>query len=84
MGDEGSVRRAGDGAGFRKGPALPLRREPRRNLEERIEEHLQFERLLADGYKATSYPIHEYWQDVGRLDDFERAKREFMGVFQAK
>src|SRR5690606_34893114 len=25
-----------------------------------------FERMLADGQKVASYPLHEYWQDVGR------------------
>lgn len=40
-----------------------------------------FEKLLSAGHKVTSYPIHEYWQDVGRPDDLERAKREFESVF---
>lgn len=40
-----------------------------------------FERLLAEGHKLSSYPIHEYWQDVGRRDDYERANREFSSVF---
>jgi len=40
--------------------------------------------LLSDGHKAASYPSHEYWQDVGRPDDYERANREFKNVFEVK
>lgn len=40
------------------------------------------ERLLAVGCAVYSYPIHEYWQDVGRKDDYERANREFGRVFE--
>src|SRR5690606_14869217 len=28
------------------------------------------ERLMADGHRVTSYPVHEYWQDIGRPDDY--------------
>ena len=28
--------------------------------------------------KNVAFPIREYWMDVGRLDDFERAKEEFV------
>ena len=28
--------------------------------------------------KNVAFPIREYWMDVGRLDDFERAKEEFL------
>jgi len=35
--------------------------------------------LLAQGGRATgAFPIREYWLDVGRLDDLERARLEFM------
>lgn len=30
--------------------------------------------LLADGEKVAMFPIHEYWLDIGRPDDFERAQ----------
>lgn len=30
-----------------------------------------------DNHKAvTMFPIHEYWLDIGRMDDFERAQKE--------
>ena len=35
-----------------------------------------FERLITDGKSTAAYPLHEYWIDIGRLDEFERAQRE--------
>lgn len=38
--------------------------------------------LLIDSNKETIvFPIREYWLDIGRLDDFEKANMEFMEVF---
>lgn len=28
--------------------------------------------------KNMAFPIREYWMDVGRLEDFERAREEFV------
>lgn len=35
-----------------------------------------FESWLATGQKCTAFPIHEYWLDVGRFEDLERAQKE--------
>ncbi|TJY41966.1 CBS domain-containing protein [Cohnella pontilimi] len=40
-----------------------------------------FDSLIKDGFKTGAYPIREYWMDIGRLDDFERANGEFLEVF---
>jgi NDP-sugar pyrophosphorylase family protein len=32
--------------------------------------------LLADKRRVAMFPIHEYWLDVGRLEDFERAQTD--------
>lgn len=40
-----------------------------------------FEKVLAQGDRAGVFPIHEYWMDIGRLDDLEQANREFDQVF---
>lgn len=37
-----------------------------------------FERLQADGRTTSAYPLREYWLDVGRLDEFERAQSEWV------
>lgn len=41
-----------------------------------------FERLVDNKVETTVFPIHEYWLDVGRIDDFERANGEYKDVFQ--
>lgn len=40
------------------------------------------EHLIAEKLETTVFPIREYWLDVGRVDDFERANGEFSKVFQ--
>lgn len=36
-----------------------------------------FTRLTAAGAKAGVFPLREYWLDIGRLEDLERARAEF-------
>lgn len=38
-----------------------------------------FKDIIREGGKVGFFPIREYWLDIGRLDDFERAKSEFGG-----
>ena len=38
-----------------------------------------FNDVIKDGGKAIIYPVREYWLDIGRLSDFERAQQEFGG-----
>ncbi len=33
-------------------------------------------KLLAKGKRLVSYPIIEYWLDIGQLDDYERAQKD--------
>lgn len=40
-----------------------------------------FESVIEAGQETAAFPIREYWLDVGRLDDYERAHSEFQGVF---
>jgi dTDP-glucose pyrophosphorylase len=40
---------------------------------ERLE---MIERLVAGGANVVSFPVREYWLDVGRPDDYERAQRD--------
>lgn len=39
------------------------------------------EMLLDSGKKIAVFPIREYWIDIGRFDDFEKANHEFAEVF---
>lgn len=41
-----------------------------------------FERLIMQGYETAAFPIREYWMDIGKIDDFERANGEYQLNFQ--
>lgn len=36
-----------------------------------------FAKLSANGHHTAAFPLHEYWVDIGRLDELERAQREW-------
>ncbi|ATP39079.1 alcohol dehydrogenase [Solibacillus sp. R5-41] len=36
-----------------------------------------FEKLMAQENVTAAFPIREYWLDIGRMDDFERANKEY-------
>ncbi len=40
-----------------------------------------FEQLIANNHTAASFPIREYWLDIGRITDYEQANNEYHGVF---
>jgi NDP-sugar pyrophosphorylase family protein len=40
-----------------------------------------FEKLIADNKETLSFPIREYWLDIGQIDEYERANREYIEVF---
>ena len=40
-----------------------------------------FDELVAAGQKTTVYPVREYWLDIGRMDDFQRAQEEYGEMF---
>jgi NDP-sugar pyrophosphorylase family protein len=31
------------------------------------------ERLLDDGHRVVSFPIFDYWQDIGQVEDYQKA-----------
>jgi len=41
-----------------------------------------FEKLIAHKMETAAFPVREYWLDVGRVDDLERAKADFHEVFE--
>lgn len=41
-----------------------------------------FERLMEEGREATVFPVREYWQDVGREEDFHQVNGEYYQVFK--
>lgn len=36
-----------------------------------------FDRMIAGGLNTVAYPLREYWLDIGRLEEFERAQSEW-------
>lgn len=41
-----------------------------------------FERLISHKLETAVFPVREYWLDIGRMGDFERANGEFAEVFR--
>lgn len=46
------------------------------NAGERIDMPTLLEKQMASGRKVSMFPVHEYWLDIGRMDDFRRAQKE--------
>lgn len=40
-----------------------------------------FERIIEERLKSLSFPIREYWLDIGRMEEFEKANKEYSEVF---
>lgn len=40
-----------------------------------------FELMISGGKIAASFPLHEYWLDIGRISDYEQANYEYCKVF---
>jgi dTDP-glucose pyrophosphorylase len=38
---------------------------------------------IQEGHEVNVFPMHEYWLDIGRMEDFQRAQFEISGVFRA-
>ncbi|MFA6189482.1 MAG: nucleotidyltransferase family protein [Sulfuricurvum sp.] len=43
-----------------------------------------FEVLIKEDKKTISFPIREYWLDIGRMEEYERANSEYYGVFNVQ
>ena len=40
-----------------------------------------FESLILDDKKSISFPIHEYWLDIGRMEEYKKANSDYNKVF---
>jgi dTDP-glucose pyrophosphorylase/predicted transcriptional regulator len=45
---------------------------------ERIDMPTLLEREIGAGRDVNMFPVHEYWLDIGRMDDFQRAQQEML------
>ena len=39
--------------------------------------------LIKKGHKVISFPIHEYWLDIGKIDDYKKAQADFNSLFNS-
>jgi NDP-sugar pyrophosphorylase family protein len=40
-----------------------------------------FNKVIERGENAISFPSYEYWIDIGRISEYERANNEFENIF---
>lgn len=48
---------------------------------QRVDMPALLERQIAAGSAVNMFPVHEYWLDIGRMEDFQRAQNEISGLF---
>lgn len=48
---------------------------------ERLDMPSLLERQISNGRTVAAFPIHEYWLDIGRVHDFERAQQDIKEFF---
>ncbi len=47
---------------------------------ERIDMPFLLTRHINQGHSVNMFPIHEYWLDIGRMDDFKQAQEDVMSL----
>ncbi|NEW08842.1 NTP transferase domain-containing protein [Paenibacillus sp. SYP-B3998] len=40
-----------------------------------------FKKMMSEQQEVSAFPLREYWLDIGRMDDYEKANFEFSGGF---
>ena len=40
------------------------------------------EREISGGKAVNMFPIHEYWLDIGRMDDFQSAQKDYLSLLE--
>ena len=40
-----------------------------------------FETLIKNNEKVVSFPLNEYWIDVGRINDYQKANNDYNNIF---
>lgn len=50
---------------------------------QRIDMPTLLEQEIANGRKVNSFPLHEYWLDIGRMDDFQLAQKNHKEALRA-
>lgn len=50
---------------------------------QRIDMPTLLEQRMNAGEPVNMFPVHEYWLDIGRMEDFQRAQDDVAGLFNA-
>jgi NDP-sugar pyrophosphorylase family protein len=40
-----------------------------------------FEKIIKEKQNAISFPLREYWLDIGRIEEYKKANEEYDEVF---
>lgn len=48
--------------------------------DSRVDMPTLLEVAIDNGHDVTAFPVHEYWLDIGRMEDFKRAQIEFRDI----
>lgn len=51
------------------------------SFQERLDMPDLINKCLENNEKVSMFPIHEYWLDIGRMSDFERAQSDIVNFF---
>lgn len=41
-----------------------------------------FKKVITENYETAAFPVREYWMDIGRIDELDRARGEYPEVFK--
>lgn len=41
-----------------------------------------FNKLIRENQKTSIFPIKEYWLDIGRMDDYEKAQNDYINILE--
>ena len=52
------------------------------NKEEFFDMPDLFNEIIKDGKVTAAFPIREYWLDIGKMDDFEKAQGDYWEMFE--
>jgi dTDP-glucose pyrophosphorylase len=48
---------------------------------QRIDMPALLQQQITQGRAVNMFPVHEYWLDIGRMEDFQRAQYDIAGIF---
>lgn len=52
------------------------------SVNQRLDMPTLLEDSMSKGEKVSIFPIHEYWLDIGKMNDFERAQHDYKRDFE--